>query len=364
MRDIIAELKALKNATPTPLLDIEVVEKLSSSKVPILLWGCGNYAEYIYQILKRNKIKIEGVFIDHKIGVLKFHEFEVLSFDEVKDKFTKIIIVRGNGNIEREAYYRSIDIVDTIFSFFDLMGFGWHLNNEKLETYSKTLNEMFNEYSDDESKKSFIAYLKSRYFNDWTYIQAHVCHNMYFPEFIKINNQESVVDCGAFDGDTLKLFVNKTTEWNNYIAFEPSNKPYEELNKYIEANNIQKIKTYKVGVWNKKTTLSFVEENDISRIVEGAISNGTKIEVDAIDNLCNTVPVTYIKMDLEGSELVALEGACNIILKNKPKLAISIYHKPSDLVNIYLFIKKMNLEYKFYFRIHTKVGSDAVLYAI
>ena len=364
MRDIITELKVLKNSTPTPLLDIEVVEKLSSSKVPILLWGCGNYAEYIYQILKLNKIKIEGVFIDHKSGVLKFHEFEVLSFDEIKDKFTKIIVVRGNGNIEREAYYKSIDIVDTVFSFFDLMGFGWHLNNEKLETYSETLNEMFNVYSDDESKKSFIAYLKSRYFNDWTYIQAHVCHNMYFPEFIKINNQESVVDCGAFDGDTLKLFINKTAEWNNYIAFEPSYIPYEELNRYIEVNNFQKIKTHKVGVWNKKTTLSFVEENDISRIVEGAISNGTKIEVDALDNLCNAVPVTYIKMDLEGSELVALEGAFNIILKNKPKLAISIYHKPSDLINIYLFIKKMNLGYKFYFRIHTKVGSDAVLYAI
>ena len=67
---------------------------------------------------------------------------------------------------------------------------------------------MFNEYVDDKSKESFIAYLKSRYFNDWTYIQAHICQNMYFPDFIKINNQEIVIDCGAFDGDTLKLFVN------------------------------------------------------------------------------------------------------------------------------------------------------------
>ncbi len=69
-------------------------------------------------------------------------------------------------------------------------------------------------------------------------------------------------------------------------------------------------------------------------------------------------------MDLEGSELVALEGAINTIIKNKPKLAISIYHKPSDLINIYQHIKHLNLGYKFYFRIHTPVGSDAVLYAI
>lgn len=212
--------------------------------------------------------------------------------------------------------------------------------------------------------ESFIAYIQSRYFNDWRYIQPYVCQKMYFPAFINISKQERFVDCGAFDGDTLRLFANKVIEWDNYIAFEPSNIPFEELNKYIETHQLQNVKTYKIGVWNKKTTLSFVEENDISRIVEGGSANSSKIEVETIDNLCSNTPVTYIKMDLEGSELVALEGAFNIILKNKPKLAISIYHKPSDLINIYLFIKNMNLGYNFYFRIHTKVGSDAVLYAI
>jgi FkbM family methyltransferase len=364
MRDIVTELKSIKKLRPTNLLDSEVVEQLSKSKIPILLWGCGNYAEYIYQILKRNNIKIDNVFVDYKSDILKFHEFNIYSFDEIKEKYTQIIVVRGNGNIEREAYYKSINIVNSIYSFFDLMEFGWYLNEEKLDSYSETLNEMFNEYIDGESKESFIAYLKSRYLNDWTYIQPYVCQKMYFPDFIEINNKESFVDCGAFDGDTLKLFVNKTAEWNNYIAFEPSNLPFGNLNQYILSQNFKKIRTFKVGVWNKKTTLSFIEENDISRIIEGVISNASKIEVDTIDNLCKEVPVSFIKMDLEGSELVALQGAYNIILKNKPKLAISIYHKPSDLVNIYLFIKNMNLGYKFYFRIHTKVGSDAVLYAI
>lgn len=364
MKDIVTELKDLKKSTTSRILDFEVVEQLKKSEIPIFLWGCGFYAEYIYQILIRNKIKIDGIFIDQKNNEIKFHEFEVLSFDEIKARYDKIIIVRGNGNIEREAFYKKMEIVETIYSFFDLMGFGWFLNEEKLDEYSETLNEMFNKFVDNKSKESFIAYLKSRYFNDWTYIQTHVCQNMYFPECIKITKQESVIDCGAFDGDTLKLFINKTTKWHNYIAFEPSNNPYEQLNKYIETNQLKNIKTYKIGVWNKKTTLSFVEENDISRIVEGSVVNGTIIEVDAIDNLCGDIPITYIKMDLEGSELVALEGAKHTIINNKPKLAISIYHKPSDLINIYQYIKNLNLDYNFYFRIHTTVGSDAVLYAI
>jgi len=90
----------------------------------------------------------------------------------------------------------------------------------------------------------------------------------------------------------------------------------------------------------------------------------TRIEVDALDNICGNVPVTYIKMDLEGSEMHALKGAKSTILKNKPKLAISLYHNQSHLVDIYKFISGLNLGYKFYFRIHTKVGSDVVLYAV
>ena len=364
MKDIVTELKDFKKSIKPRLLDFEVIELLKKSKTPIMLWGCGYYAEYIYQILIRNNIKIEGVFIDHKSTGLKFHEFEVFSFDEINERYTNVVVVRGNGNIEREAYFKQKKNIEDVYSFFDLMGFGWYLNEEKLDEYSETLNEMLHEYVDVQSKESFTAYLKSRHFNDWIYIQEHVSQNMYFPEFLKMDNQESFVDCGAFDGDTLKLFVNKTTEWHSYIAFEPSNKPYKQLNKYIDTYQLRNVKTYKIGVWNKKTTLSFVEENDISRIVEGTVENGTLIEVDAIDNICGDAPITFIKMDLEGSELVALEGAKHTILNYKPKLAISIYHKPSDLINIYKYIKNLNLDYKFYFRIHTTVGSDAVLYAI
>jgi FkbM family methyltransferase len=364
MIDIINELKNIKSSTPTKLLDVEVLEKLEKSEYPIFLWGCGNYAEYIYQILKRNNIKLEGVFVDQKIIDKKFHQYDVISFEQVKNKYKKINIVRGNGNIERESYFREIELVDSVYSFFDLMGFGWNLNDELIQDYSKIINEMFNKFEDNKSRESFKAYIKSRYFNDWNYIQPYVCQNMYFPEFIKISNEESIIDCGAFDGDTLKLLQKKTTNWKNYIAFEPSNMPYDMLKKYIEKNQVKNIKTFKLGVWNKKTTLSFVEDNDISRILEGSVENGTKIQVDTIDNICSDIKVTYIKMDLEGSELIALQGAKDTVLKNRPKLAVSIYHKPSDLIDIYRFIKDMKLEYKFYFRIHTKIGTDAVLYAL
>jgi len=365
MTDIFSQLKEEKKTAELPLSDNEVADKLHASELPLFLWGCGNYAEYIYGILSKNKIAIDGAFIDGdpKSG-LEFHGHKVVSFKEIESKYPRINIIRGNGNIEQEVRYKSMPIVETVYSFFDLMGFGWHINDEKINMYADTINAMYNVFDDDTSRESFAAYLKSRYFGSWTYIQSHVCEKMYFPDFIKLSGNESFIDCGAFDGDTLKLFSNKISAWDNYLAFEPSIKPFASLCNYIAENKIGNVQTYKIGVWNKKTTLSFVEGNDISRIVEGEYDGGIKIEVDALDNICGNVPVTYIKMDLEGSELDALEGAKNIILKNKPKLAISLYHKKSHLIDIYKFVSGLNLGYKFYFRIHTKVGSDAVLYAV
>ncbi|WP_286153226.1 FkbM family methyltransferase, partial [Sporofaciens musculi] len=74
--------------------------------------------------------------------------------------------------------------------------------------------------------------------------------------------------------------------------------------------------------------------------------------------------VTYIKMDIEGSEIPALEGARNIITKHKPKLAICSYHMLDDLWNIPMKIHEICPDYKFYIRCHTPVLYDKVLYAV
>lgn len=69
-------------------------------------------------------------------------------------------------------------------------------------------------------------------------------------------------------------------------------------------------------------------------------------------------------MDVEGAELIALKGAEQTIKKYKPKLAISIYHKPNDLWEIPLLIKSWVPEYKIYIRHYNVVSSETIMYAI
>lgn len=74
--------------------------------------------------------------------------------------------------------------------------------------------------------------------------------------------------------------------------------------------------------------------------------------------------VTYIKMDIEGSELMALYGAEEIIKKQRPKLAICVYHKPDHLWEIPFYLRNIVLDYKIFLRHHSTLDYETVCYAV
>jgi hypothetical protein len=69
-------------------------------------------------------------------------------------------------------------------------------------------------------------------------------------------------------------------------------------------------------------------------------------------------------MDIEGAELKALKGASDIIRKNRPKLAISVYHKQNDMIDIPLFLKSVIPDYRLYIRHYSIYPAETVLYAV
>lgn len=88
------------------------------------------------------------------------------------------------------------------------------------------------------------------------------------------------------------------------------------------------------------------------------------VKADSIDNRLRGRKATFIKMDVEGSELETLKGAEKTILKYRPKLAISLYHKDEDIVTIPIFLERLGLGYKYYLRHYQTRMCETVLYAI
>ncbi|GHT48154.1 hypothetical protein FACS1894102_0550 [Spirochaetia bacterium] len=83
----------------------------------------------------------------------------------------------------------------------------------------------------------------------------------------------------------------------------------------------------------------------------------------ALDDYFKEQRVSFIKADIESYELDMLHGAQNIIKRDKPLLAICIYHNASDMFTIAKFIKELEPSYKLKVRQHTYTFAETVLYA-
>lgn len=146
-------------------------------------------------------------------------------------------------------------------------------------------------------------------------------------------------------------------------AFEADPANFEQCRKYYAENNmVDKVEFIGKGLWDKKSVMRIGSGQSASDSSVGLTGNFT-VEVTTLDGEVGDDKVTFIKMDIEGAELKALKGAKETIAKNKPRLAICIYHKPEDIYEIPEYILSVVPEYRFWIRHYTSNAWETVLYA-
>lgn len=183
----------------------------------------------------------------------------------------------------------------------------------------------------------------------------------YFDVF-KSEKDEVFVDAGAYNGDTTKEFmIWAGNQYKKAFILEPLEKQFELIRRKNISENWKNVVMYKKAVWNCHEELNFCDNDTGSKIVNG--STGIFAEGERLDDIVGDEKITFIKMDVEGSELKALEGARRTIQNHKPKLAISIYHKYEDIIDIPLKILSLVPEYNFYIRHYSTDIWETVLYA-
>jgi len=220
--------------------------------------------------------------------------------------------------------------------------------------------------ADDASRREYLAQMRFRLFGDFASLPDPVQGDAYFRrELFRLRSDETLVDCGAFDGDTLDLFLkNSAQSFKGAIAFEPDPENYGKLAARVASmppKTRERIATHQAatGETNRRVLM------DAGQGVSSKIGNGgCEVECLSLDSVLLDMPVTFIKMDIEGSELDTLSGARELIHKNAPILAVCAYHRQSDLWNIPLFIHDLSPDYSFHLRPHDLEGWDVVCYAI
>ena len=224
---------------------------------------------------------------------------------------------------------------------------------------------LYNLLSDEKSKEVYKAVLKFKLTEDYTYLinVKDDVKKQYFDEVVKFSDEEVFVDCGGYTGDTIEAFLKAVdNKFKHIYSFEPDGRNFKILTKYVEGlEQKDKIKAIKAGVYYKSSV--FYLQGEEMAIACTNEATDRKVEVCAIDDVVKFAP-TYIKMDIETFETYALLGAMESIVKYKPKLAISIYHKFDDLWNIPLLLKQWVSEYDLYIRHYECYQAETVVYAI
>jgi len=174
-----------------------------------------------------------------------------------------------------------------------------------------------------------------------------------------------VFDIGAYVGDTALWFSKAVGPQGKVFAFEPEPRNFEKLKANLERNKVTNVIPLKLALSENEEEMQVATGGSSSTITQAG--TGTSVEVTTIDRFVETNKISqvdFIKMDVEGHELKVLEGAHETIKTFKPSLALSVYHRGDDLIELPKLLLELNLDYKFYLRHCSPSWAETVLYAV
>ncbi len=192
------------------------------------------------------------------------------------------------------------------------------------------------------------------------------------PMLSEKRQMETFVDCGAYTGDTLKLFIDFSKgKFRRYIAFEADKCNYEKLVKVAKQLQQQwllpetKFQLNCCAVSDRIGTLCYIRdavgEGLGTRVVHTSELKNDVCEVTSLDKFIKK-PYSFLKADIEGFEYRMICGAREGIRKYHPLIAISIYHTVVDMYSILLLIHEIEPKYLFAVMHHTETFNDSALY--
>lgn len=222
--------------------------------------------------------------------------------------------------------------------------------------------DMCDMLADDISKNIFDKIIKLYKQGSFDFSSVR-SNGIYFNDIFDVRDDEIFVDCGAYDGKTVADFIFYVKgKYKKIYAFEPDVINYTLCHKNLA--DLRNVFLLNNALSDSECDLWFDSRGtQSSKIVENyAEDNLIKIHAVKLDSLIDE-NISFIKMDIEGAEYSAIQGAAEIIRRYKPKLAISVYHNDYDLIRIPLLLCELVPEYKLYLRHHTTMYVDTVLYA-
>jgi len=351
----------------------------------IVLFGAGGLG--LRTLIGLRKVGIEPcAFSDNnrKLWGTQIEGVSVLSPEDAVGRFkdSAVFVVSIWGADSPHRYAHSVNqLADLGCEFIvPISWLSWKYSKQLLPHYmldlpskvvaqSKSVFECFELFADDRSRAEFVSQIQWRLTGDPGCLAHPEPGEQYLvTDISSFIPSEIVVDCGAYDGDTLHSWLKERGPFGAYVALEPdpsSRARLEASLKQLPPEVSNRVRVLPYAVSDRTGTVTFSATGLPSASVVAA--DGVVIDSIALDDLqsefSDQAP-TFLKMDIEGAELDAFKGGARFIQTFKPMMAIAAYHRQDHLWQIPLAVTNIWPEYKCYIRPHNEEGWDLIFYAV
>ncbi len=335
-------------SSTAPVIDIWT--RLKADSRPIVLYGTGNGADRVIDILERENIKISGIFSSAAFVRDRFFRgYRVESFEALRGRYPDMLVLMCFGSAREEvlANVREIGKTNEI-SAPDVPVYGENVfTSDFFISHREELLEVRSHLCDEKSLETLDRLVHFKLTGEIADLFACEYKN---DGIADIRDGCTFLDLGAYNGDTATAFYEKHRP-AKIIAVEPDRRNFRKLRE--NTAHINNITFYNALVSDRDGTVYLdsnkgrgAHESGEGRLEAEAVTIDTVIKKEQPPENGQLV----IKFDVEGNELKALEGAREAIRKYKPVMFISCYHRSEDYFTLPLKVLELCPEYKVFMR--------------
>ena len=395
---------------------------LKTAERPVVLYGTGDGADKVFGRLKDYDVPVSGIFAsDEFVRGQQFRGFTVRRYSELLVRRGKVIVLIAFASELPEMldrFYKLAQVHETYAPHVPVFSRDETVTPKWIEKYETELQTVYDRLADDVSRETFAAVLNYKLSGKLSYLQACTTKREDdLKELFSFGEEETYVDLGAYNGDTVQEFLKLTRQhYNKILAVEPDPKNYKKLTDYVRKNKLQNVRCLQAGVWNecgrleltgnggrqstfwkagRTTTVPALDvtgnllvtsgKEQVAEIPDTGIKASVKTflairdrtnnlqqkssvhrkikaqqaDVVSVDSVLGNEHADYMKFDVEGVEREALAGAARHLAPDGngklPKLLIAAYHHDEDIFTLPLLLWKLQPDYKIYLRKHPYV---------
>lgn len=341
-----------------------VWDVLKNTDKPIVLYGMGDGADKVLNEFEKLGVSPYGVMAsDDFVRGQSFRGFTVKKLSDFESELDDFIIALcfASQLPDVMTHIKSVAARHTML-VPSVPVFGDNIFNKAFYTDNeRAINAAFDLLADDLSRRVFADIIRFQYTGELKYLDSCTTDkDEAFENILRLSKDESYLDLGAYNGDTIEEFLHYSGSYNSITAFEPSAKSFRKLQDFCA--DMENVSLWQLGSYNKNTQINFNTKSGRNCAID---KSGTPVQVARVDTILCGKKITYAKIDVEGAERETFEGMENTIRLFKPKLNVAAYHRSEDLFVLILQLHSLHPDYKFYLRHHPYIPHwDTNLYCV